>query len=142
MRDIERVFAPLRREPHWLRHVSGPVRELRELAPNEPAQGHDPYGQAERAMQLDERNGFLPRRCELDREGEYEDRDDEEQGQPVQDPDRRVENTQFGIAISPQHPATSLSSPCGAAGGKIGSHGRLFPGPFTPCRNGKVQLTR
>src|SRR5712671_4311554 len=35
--DLERVFAPLRREPHRLRHVSGPVGEARELAPSRPS---------------------------------------------------------------------------------------------------------
>src|SRR6516165_1339243 len=34
---VEGVFAPLRRVPHRLRHVSGPVGEARELAPNQPA---------------------------------------------------------------------------------------------------------
>jgi hypothetical protein len=32
-------------------------------------------------MQLDECNGLLLRRCEIDREGEHEDRGEEEQGQ-------------------------------------------------------------
>jgi hypothetical protein len=51
-----------------------------------------------------------------DREGENEDRGDEEQGQPVQEPDSLVENAQLGIAIGPQHPDTSISSLQGSAG--------------------------
>jgi hypothetical protein len=37
---------------------------VRELTPNEPTERHDPHGHAKRAMQLDERNGLLVRRCE------------------------------------------------------------------------------
>src|ERR1700730_15748496 len=40
---VERVFAPLRREPHRLRHVSGPIGKARELAPNETTKRHNPY---------------------------------------------------------------------------------------------------
>jgi len=47
---VERVFAQLRREPHCLRHVRGPIGEARELAPNEPTEHHDPHSHAERAM--------------------------------------------------------------------------------------------
>ena len=36
---IKSVFAPMRREPHQLRHVGGPIGEVRELAPNEPNEG-------------------------------------------------------------------------------------------------------
>jgi hypothetical protein len=66
-----------------------------------------------------------------DREGENEDRGDEEQGQPVQEPDSLVENAQLGIAIGPQHPDTSLSSPAGVGREEIESGARLFPRPFT-----------
>src|SRR6266853_1559845 len=73
-------------------------------------------------MQLDEYDSLLLRRCEIDRKGEHEDRGDEEQGQPVEEPDHRVENAQFGIAIGPQHPNTSLSCTCtaGRRGDRIG----------------------
>lgn len=75
---VERVFAPLRREPHRLRHVRGPIGEARELAPNEPTEHHDPHSRAERAMQLGKRHRLLPGRCQIDRESQHEDRDDEE----------------------------------------------------------------
>jgi len=59
-------------------------------------------------MQLDECNSPLLGRCEIDREGEDEDSGDEEQGQPVQKPDHRVENMQFRFLIDPQHWNTSI----------------------------------
>src|SRR6516225_5052644 len=67
-------------------------------------------------MQVNECNSLTLGRCEIDREGEHEDRGDEEQGQPVQEPDHRVENAEFGIAVGPQHPYTSLSWPCRVGG--------------------------
>ena len=56
------------------------------------------------------------------------DRGDEEQGQPVQEPDHRVENAQFGIAIGPQHLNTSLSCPC-----RAGRRGDRIGRSFTPA---------
>ena len=47
---VERVFASMCHEPHRLRHVSGPVGEARELAPNQPTERHEPHGHAERPM--------------------------------------------------------------------------------------------
>ena len=141
---VERVFAPLRREPHRLRHVSRPVGEARELAPNEPTERHDPHGHAKRTMQLDECNGLLLGRREIDREGEHEDRGDEERGQPVKEPDHRVENEQFGILIGPQHPNTSLSCLARLAGVEIESPAHLFPRLLTPVPNSgdRVPLLR
>ena len=66
-------------------------------------------------MQVNECNSFIVGRCEIDRESEYKDRADEEQGQPVQEPGHRVEIEQFGIAIGPKHPNTLFSCPCKAA---------------------------
>jgi len=48
-------------------------------------------------------------RCEVDRDRQHESRGDEEQRQPVQEPDQRVEHAQFGLAISPQHLNTSVT---------------------------------
>ena len=52
-------------------------------------------------MQLDERNRLRLGRCEIYRKNEYKDCGHKEYGQPVQDPDRAVENARLGIAIGP-----------------------------------------
>src|SRR5580704_8814252 len=89
-------------------------------------------------MQLDQRDGLLLRRCEIDREGEHEDRGDEEQGQPVQEPDHRVENVHFRIAIDPQHPDTSVSSPTGPAGGRSNRAGVYSHGPYVTADRASI----
>jgi len=77
--------------------------------PDEPGECYDPYADAERAMQLDESNGSLLGGCGMDRHGEHEDGRDKEQRQPVQEPDRRVEDPQFRITVGAQHPIPSVA---------------------------------
>jgi hypothetical protein len=130
---VDRVFAPLRREPHHLRHLSGPVGEARELTPNEPTERHDPYRDAERAMQLDEGYSLLLGRCEIDREGEHDDRGDEEQGQPVQEPNNRVETRSLG---SPSVRSIGIPHSHAPTGRQEGDQIRraFIPTPSRPCR--------
>jgi hypothetical protein len=130
---IERVFTPLRRQPHRRRHVGGPVGETRELAPNDPTERHDPHGHTERAMQLDEREGLRARRCEMDREGKRKNRRDESEGQPVQESSNLVEFAQFGIVICPQHLDNSFSYKCRADSEKTELSVNLFPPHITPA---------
>ena len=126
---IKCVFAPMRREPHRLRHVGGPVREARELAPNEPTENQDPHRHTERPMQVNECNSLILGRCEIDREGEYNDRGDEEQGQPVQN---RITGSKTRSSGSPS--VRSIRIPhshglVGSAGGEIELRAGLFPRP-------------
>src|SRR5271157_3986892 len=107
-----------------------------ELTPYQPSEGHRPHGYAKRAMQLSECHRLRPRRGEIDRKSEYEDHGDQQDRQPVQDPDRRFENHEFGILIIPQHPTTSLSSPRKGGTRQDSDHARVYSrGLSTPAPN-------